>query len=261
MAAAAEPAPSTSIAPNQCLYFRNIYEKVKKNPLKRMLYALCSPFGRILDVVAVKTMKLRGQAWIVFADLPAATTALRHLQGFGFLGKPLAAQFAKGKSEAVAKLDGTFVAKHVKRKHEADAAGARKRKRGPPGAAPAPVGSGVVGPLPLAEPSGAVVPGPAAAPAPAPEPAPAPVPALPSVDPGRPSRVILAENLPPAMQPVMLEVLFKQYPGFNEVRLVPGKFVAFVHFEEEHQAGVALAGLQHFKLTPQHPMRLTFARQ
>ena len=31
----------------------------------------------------------RGQAWIVYDDVGAATTALRSLQGFTFLGKPL----------------------------------------------------------------------------------------------------------------------------------------------------------------------------
>lgn len=31
----------------------------------------------------------RGQAWIVYDDVGAATTALRSLQGFPFFGKPL----------------------------------------------------------------------------------------------------------------------------------------------------------------------------
>jgi U2 small nuclear ribonucleoprotein B'' len=55
--------------------------------LKRSLYALCSQYGRILDVVALKTPKLRGQAWVVFSEITAATNAFRGLQEFDFYGK------------------------------------------------------------------------------------------------------------------------------------------------------------------------------
>jgi len=57
--------------------------------LKRSLYYLFSQFGQILDIVAMKTIKARGQAFIVFKDLASATAALRSLQGFPFYGKPM----------------------------------------------------------------------------------------------------------------------------------------------------------------------------
>jgi len=57
--------------------------------LKRSLYYLFSQFGHILDIVAMKTMKTRGQAFIIFKDLASATAALRSLQGFPFYGKPM----------------------------------------------------------------------------------------------------------------------------------------------------------------------------
>ena len=41
----------------------------------------------------------------------------------------------------------------------------------------------------------------------------------------------------------MLNSLFQQYPGFREVRLIPIKNVAFIEYEEEYQAGLALSGL------------------
>ncbi len=40
----------------------------------------------------------------------------------------------------------------------------------------------------------------------------------------------------------MLVELFKQYPGFKEVRLIPGKNVAFIEYDDQIQAGVALVG-------------------
>lgn len=57
--------------------------------LKRSLYALFSQYGRILDVVALKTPKLRGQAWVVFAEVTAASNAVRQMQRFPFYDKPM----------------------------------------------------------------------------------------------------------------------------------------------------------------------------
>ena len=57
--------------------------------LKRSLYYLFSQFGPILDVVALKTMKMRGQAFIIFKEIGSATNALRTLQGFPFYGTPM----------------------------------------------------------------------------------------------------------------------------------------------------------------------------
>lgn len=34
--------------------------------LKKSLYAIFSQFGPILDIVAMKTLKMRGQAFVVF---------------------------------------------------------------------------------------------------------------------------------------------------------------------------------------------------
>lgn len=57
--------------------------------LRKSLYTIFSQFGKILDVVALRTKTLRGQAWVVFADIPAATNALRTMQGFTFFEKPM----------------------------------------------------------------------------------------------------------------------------------------------------------------------------
>jgi RNA recognition motif-containing protein len=48
-----------------------------------------SQFGKILDVVALKTLRMRGQAWVVFADVAAATNAKNTMQGFPFFEKPI----------------------------------------------------------------------------------------------------------------------------------------------------------------------------
>ena len=50
---------------------------------------LFSTYGTVLDVVAMKTKKMRGQAHIVFKDVQASTQAMRALQGFEFFGKQM----------------------------------------------------------------------------------------------------------------------------------------------------------------------------
>lgn len=57
--------------------------------LKKSVYAIFSQFGNILDIVAMKTLKMRGQAFVVFADVASATNALRSMQGFPFYEKPM----------------------------------------------------------------------------------------------------------------------------------------------------------------------------
>ena len=63
--------------------------------LKKSLYAIFSQFGPILDIVALKTLKMRGQAFVVFKDIASATNALRSMQGFPFYEKPMVCTFHK----------------------------------------------------------------------------------------------------------------------------------------------------------------------
>jgi len=53
-----------------------------------------------------------------------------------------------------------------------------------------------------------------------------------------------------------------RFPGFKEVRLVPGRHdIAFVEFENEAQAGAAKDALQGFKITPTNAMKISFAKK
>ena len=62
--------------------------------LKKSLYAIFSQFGQILEIVALKNLKMRGQAFVVFKDISSATNALRSMQGFPFYEKPMVSQGA-----------------------------------------------------------------------------------------------------------------------------------------------------------------------
>ncbi|KAI9848755.1 MAG: U2 snRNP complex subunit msl1 [Sclerophora amabilis] len=98
----------SSTPPNQTLYVTNLNDKLRKEDLRLSLYTLFSTYGPVLDVVALKTMKMRGQAHVVYRDVQASTQAMRALQGFEFFGKEMKIDYAKTKSDTVSKLDGTF---------------------------------------------------------------------------------------------------------------------------------------------------------
>jgi RNA recognition motif-containing protein len=55
--------------------------------LKEALYAIFSQFGQILDILAFRTLRMRGQAHVIFNELNSAATALRSMQGFPFYGQ------------------------------------------------------------------------------------------------------------------------------------------------------------------------------
>ncbi|MCJ1318095.1 U2 snRNP complex subunit msl1 [Xylographa vitiligo] len=99
---------ATTGAPNQALYITNLPDKIQKQDLRLSLYTLFSTYGPVLDVVALKTSKMRGQAHIVYRDIQASTQAMRALQGFDFFGKEMKIQYAKGRSNVFAKLEGVY---------------------------------------------------------------------------------------------------------------------------------------------------------
>jgi U2 small nuclear ribonucleoprotein B'' len=102
-------APGTSSIPPSCtLYVRNLNEKLPKKQLKYLLYSLFSAYGQVFDIVALKTLKMRGQAFIVYGSIEDATTALRSCQGMSFVGNQLAIQYAMGRSNILNVIQGTY---------------------------------------------------------------------------------------------------------------------------------------------------------
>lgn len=86
--------------PNATLYLKNLNDKVRKEELRRALYLLFSQYGTVLDVVAVKNDKMRGQAFVVYDVVSNATDARKELTEKSFYGKPLKIFFANETSFA-----------------------------------------------------------------------------------------------------------------------------------------------------------------
>ncbi|XP_003425274.1 U1 small nuclear ribonucleoprotein A isoform X1 [Nasonia vitripennis] len=228
------------IRPNNTIYINNLNEKIKKDELKKSLYAIFSQFGQILDIVALKTLKMRGQAFVIFKEIASATNALRSMQGFPFYDKPMRINYSKTDSDIIAKMKGTFTERPKKPKRvipAADEEAKKAKKRAKEQAKQQQMGytPGAAQHAGMAN---------------------AAVPEQP------PNQILFLTNLPDETSEMMLSMLFNQFPGFKEVRLVPNRHdIAFVEFENEVQSGAAKDALQGFKITPSHAMKISFAKK
>ena len=95
---------SLPYAPNQTLYLQNLNDTVSINELKRELYCLFSSVAPVVEIEARKGMKTRGQAWISFPSIEAATIAMERFQGFNFLGKEMRVAFAKSATKSLSEF-------------------------------------------------------------------------------------------------------------------------------------------------------------
>lgn len=133
-------------------------------------------------------------------------------------------QFSKQKSDIVAKKDGTFVPREKKRKFDDAAAASADAAGTSTGARPAKAPKLVINSVP--------------------------------------HKILFAQALPDDCTDQMLTMLFQQYPGFVEVRMVPGKKgIAFIEFQDVVPASMALQQLNGFKLADGEVLHLTYGKQ
>uniref|UniRef100_M8BZ04 U2 small nuclear ribonucleoprotein B n=1 Tax=Aegilops tauschii TaxID=37682 RepID=M8BZ04_AEGTA len=77
-----------------------------------------------------------------------------------------------------------------------------------------------------------------------------------------PNNILFLQNMPDQTTSMMLQILFQQYPGFREVRMIEAKpGIAFVEYEDENQSMVAMEALQGFKISPENPMAISYAKK
>lgn len=95
-----DPTSTAVITPKQTLYVKNLNEKIHPEKMKLLLYTIFSRFGSVLDVICKRSMRLRGQAWIVFEEVKEAVKAREKLNGKKMCEKELQIHFAKSQSDA-----------------------------------------------------------------------------------------------------------------------------------------------------------------
>lgn len=264
-------AVTTISQPNATLYISNIDWAVKKNILRRALLALFERHGKVLEVVTLRREGLRGQAWIIFEDISSATSAQRSENGFKFFGKELKVIYAREKSDRIAKQDGTFVPKD-RRAKRARVAQQPQHNVTPPMPDPSAVDSSLLSDN-LSMAPGTAIDNPTTDGDPSSEHAPPPPPPptkdqvaieTTAMDTDKepaapPSNILFAQDLPTECNEMMLAMLFRQYLGYKEVR-IPRQGLAFVEFDDEPHATLALSGLNGFQLTTTDTLNLKYGK-
>ena len=223
------------------------------------LTEIFSEYGNVIDLVAKKNIKAKGQAFVVFDGIEAAERAIAEVQGFELFEKPMVLDYAKTKSDATVQREGSAeelethkrrrlaekgtrslkcsngtktkyrkLTPYTERKQAAEAAEMQKKlKRPPAGAAPE---SGTTRPVKAARGAGLKSSNPAAG-------AVIPEEYLP------PNKILFVQNVPDDYGIEGLTAIFGRFEGFREVRLVPGRTgIAFVEYEAEPGAISAKEG-------------------
>ncbi len=209
----------------QTLYISNIYEKLSKTELKRLLYLLFSQYGVIIDVIACRGSKLRGQAWIVFKDALAAANAMRGKQGFNFYGKNLKIAFSTNVSNIVERQSNiqstNSNGERPKRLRDAEHSKGNAEAENPAKAART-TSTSYAGLIP--------------------------------------NKSLVAGNLPSNITVDMLRLLFQNSSGLVDITLNSenNKF-AKINFVDEVHASMALRQLANFQLTPNYNLQLSYA--
>ncbi|CDH49626.1 rna-binding domain-containing protein [Lichtheimia corymbifera JMRC:FSU:9682] len=225
---------TVNTVPSRTVYASNLNEKVKLPVLKNTLRTMFSQFGEVLDIVAYSNIRMRGQAFIAYADEESATKAIKELQHFVLYGKPMVVQYAKNKSDVHAKKDGDFdehYSERMKRKEmraSLPLPGSHKPTFKPPRSSAGPAISN---------------------------------PQIPD-EYLSPNKILFLQNLPESITQQQIVDLFSRYPGFREVRMIPTKkTIAFVEYENEMQSHIAKNELSAHQFEPDHPIKITFARK
>jgi len=197
--------------PNATLYIKNIDWKIKKGLLKRALYTIFSRHGKVVEIVALRKQGLRGQAFVVMDDVQAATAALQAEQGFSFFGKDMVIEYAKTKSDRIAKRDGDYVPKAKRQKMQAEQQQQQQEE----------AAEGTAETAEMEKPEEEEAEAPAAAEGTSNDATTTtPVAAAPEqvvVADAPPSKILLAQRLPTECNEMMLGMLFQQYAGYKEV--------------------------------------------
>lgn len=186
-----------------------------------------------MDIVALKTPKMRGQAFVIFREVSRAKVALKSLQGFPFFGKPMRIQYSKTDSDVIAKKKGTYKKRPKRSEMTLEVDNSKKGRSND-------ANKTIRG---VADPG------------------------QPSLQKDNsadqvPNQILNITNLPDYTSEMLLIMLFSQFAGFKEVRFETNRLDnAFVEYDNEIQSAAAKEALQGYKITPTHAMKITFEKK
>ncbi|CVK93121.1 related to small nuclear ribonucleoprotein snRNP U1A [Fusarium mangiferae] len=237
--------------PISTVYVQNLEERVKLDALVDALRTVFAEFGNIVDIVAKKNLRAKGQAFVVYDNPESAQDAVTEIDGFELFGKPMKVAFARTHSDKTVELKGNQEDLEQHKRHRQAEKDKRKalesaeeqrqiNKRGPGSVndnRPAKAAKSGLKSTSAAA-SGSV---------------------LDEFLP--PNKILFVQNFPEDYDIETLTSVFGRFDGFREVRLVPGRRgIAFVEYEAEQGAITAKENTAGLHLGDK-PIKVTYQRQ
>ena len=215
------------IEPKKTIYVNNLNEKVSINKLKKELNKTFAPYGKILQITAFKTLKLKGQAFITFDNIESAIKSFDS-NNIEIFNKPIKITFANSNSDIV-ESDETI----RERKQNKSSKTSKKRKLQDKGNNDNSKLKKTKKKLDL----------------------------LNEWKELPPNHILLLQNINKFDE---LEEFFNDFNGFENIRLVKVKNLAFIEFENEEMATNCLEQVkddQLIKFGPEDEVLLSFAKK
>lgn len=196
------------------LYVNNLNEKVSLNKLKAVLNLLFGRYGKVIQITAHRNLKMKGQAFVTYADPKSSDKALRKLQGRPVFKKPIRITWAKASSDEYHRLLQNFdaIAKRQELKKERERLRKEKEQQKPQTPQP---GTSQMSKSQIKQWK-----------------------SLP------PNNILLLQNLADhQLSNEVLDAIFSVFNGFERVRLIKFRKLAFVDFDTEANATACLEKL------------------
>lgn len=179
---------------------------------------------------------MKGQAFIVFREISAATAAKHALDNTIFFNKQMLVNYAKIPSDIILKQSGQYthkdkIKKDQERRKRREQEYLEIKKKTAQGGQPKSKAEKVAKQN------------------------------ISTQETVLPNNVLFVENLPADISESILKAVFSKYNGLKEVRLFSGKGIAFVEYDNEVNAGGALLGLNGLNLTADCTLQISFAKK
>ncbi|KAH7173637.1 uncharacterized protein B0J16DRAFT_350555 [Fusarium flagelliforme] len=242
----------SSDTPISTVYVQNLEERVKLESMVEALRTIFSEFGNVVDIIAKKNLRAKGQAFIVFDNPDSARDAIEEMDGFELYDKPMKLALARSRSDKTVELMGSQEELEGHKRHRQ--AEKDKRKAAEAAEEQRQINKRSSGaatdsrPAKAAKSSGLKSTSAAASNSVLDE-------FLP------PNKILFVQNFPEEYDIEALTSVFGRFDGFREVRLVPGRRgIAFVEYEAEQGAITAKENTSGLQLGDK-PIKVTYQRQ
>ncbi|KAG5985327.1 hypothetical protein E4U55_006099 [Claviceps digitariae] len=233
------------------VYVQNLEERVKIPQLSETLRTLFSEFGTIVDIVAKRNLKAKGQAFIVYNDPANATAAIDELQGFELFDKPMRLSLAKTRSDRSVEMNSSSEAYEIHKRDRLAEKSKRLASEAAENARRSKQGHGQVAnnrPSKLSKPTSLKSTGPIASQV-------VPDEYLP------PNKILFLQQIPEEYDVDALSAIYSRFEGFREIRFVPGRRgLAFVEYDGEQAAIAARESTSGMKLGDSS-LKVSYQRQ